>query len=785
MHTKKHTLLGISGMLLLATAMALLVTSEMLKTDAILISAKWTKEYVQWTGVENAKVGPRGLLVKNTADPETYGMALSSQQLPSSRNVLLSFGASGTGFLLAGLDDGSTDEEHATYGITVANGKAQVRHGSDILTETPTSPKDRFQIELQRDRSRIVYRKNGKTFFMITEDTRKVLRAKAFIEAYQSALSNVALGIQEEIRAIPTVTPLPTATPVASPTPSPSPASTPTPSPSPSPTILPSSAPTPSPIGGAIGGVELPRTYLKTSVSDTSSPGQIRTVAAGGDLQAAINAAQPGDKIVLTAGATYTGVFVLPKKNGASWVTITTAGFAVPEGRRVGPADAPSMAKIASPTVEGAVSTATGAHHYRFIGVEFKIADNNQNVGDANGSTANTHYGLVRLGDANETVLGNQASNIILDRVYIHGHSTRNLRRCVALNSASTAIIDSYLAECHEIGSDSQAIGGWNGPGPFKIVNNYLEGAGENLMFGGSDSAIRDMNPSDIEIRGNHFKKPLSWMVGHPTYAGYPWTVKNLLELKTAKRVLIEGNIFENSWPHAQVGMAINLKSANQDGGAPWAITQDVSFTNNIVKNAPIGMTIHGHDEYNGPTLLMNKVRIANNIFDNLTAGPLSAGGMGGSGPDQGRFIQVTGGSKDITLDHNTVLNNGSAIVTDQVPAPNFTFTNNILNLGPYGIKGDGMGSGNDTITTFFPNSSFAKNAMVGSATGYPTSNFYPATYSAVGFTAYNNGVGGNYRLTSGSVYKNAGTDGKDLGADIDAVVRATACTLSGACSGG
>ena len=49
------------------------------------------------------------------------------------------------------------------------------------------------------------------------------------------------------------------------------------------------------------------------------------------------------------------------------------------------------------------------------------------------------------------------------------------------------AVIDSYLSEAHVVGFDSQAICGVNGPGPFKIVNNYLEGSGENVMFGGAD----------------------------------------------------------------------------------------------------------------------------------------------------------------------------------------------------------------------------------------------------------------------------------------------------------
>ena len=51
----------------------------------------------------------------------------------------------------------------------------------------------------------------------------------------------------------------------------------------------------------------------------------------------------------------------------------------------------------------------------------------------------------------------------------------------------------------------------------------------------------------------------------------------------------------------------------------------------------------------------------------------------------------------------------------------------------------------------------------------------------SVGFVDYDNG---DYRLSPSSLYKNAGTDGKDLGADIGGVNAATACVVSGACGG-
>ena len=76
------------------------------------------------------------------------------------------------------------------------------------------------------------------------------------------------------------------------------------------------------------------------------------------------------------------------------------------------------------------------------------------------------------------------------------------------------------------------------------------------------------------------------------------------------------------------------------------------------------------------------------------------------------------------------------------------------------------------SITTCFPAFTFSNNALIATGSGYPPSswpsgNLFPASATAVDFVNYNGGNGGDYTLQSGSPYKNAGTDGKDLGADI------------------
>ena len=72
--------------------------------------------------------------------------------------------------------------------------------------------------------------------------------------------------------------------------------------------------------------------------------------------------------------------------------------------------------------------------------------------------------------------------------------------------------------------------------------------------------------------------------------------VKNLLELKSARRVTIEGNIFENCWGQAQAGYAIVFTVRAQGGAMPWAVVEDVDFVRNIVRNSSGGVNILGRD---------------------------------------------------------------------------------------------------------------------------------------------------------------------------------------------
>src|ERR1700680_3777278 len=201
-------------------------------------------------------------------------------------------------------------------------------------------------------------------------------------------------------------------------------------------------------VGLVLGSVlaSIPSTNAQTlpappqAYVDTTYPvqtGVIIPVSSGGDFQAALNAAQPGDTISLAAGASFVGNYSLPVKNGSGWFIVRSSApdnSLPPQGMRITPASAAQLPKIVSPNSSPALQTVTGTPPFRVVAVEFTIAS---------GVTQN--YALVALGDGSiaQNLLSQVPHDLIFDRVYLHGNATANLRRAFALNSAWTAIIDS------------------------------------------------------------------------------------------------------------------------------------------------------------------------------------------------------------------------------------------------------------------------------------------------------------------------------------------------------
>jgi hypothetical protein len=475
----------------------------------------------------------------------------------------------------------------------------------------------------------------------------------------------------------------------------------------------------------ARAGAWLMLTFVLMLVAGVPADAATRSVNAGGDLQAALNAAQPGDVVVVQAGARFVGPFRLPSKSPGAVITIRSS--ATLPNRRIGPTDSSLMPTLASGVI-AAVLDGSGASNWRLDGLQLESVPNGQG----------------------EVIVLQDSTNIYMDRLLIVA-GDYGQKRGIRGNGRQITLTRSHIANIWRAGQDSQTFCAWDGAGPYTLTNNYLEAASENVMFGGADSLSVDRIPSDILVEGNQFSKRLEWK-------GQGKVVKNLFELKAARRVTIRGNMFERNWTDAQTGYGILLKAVNQDGGAPWTVLEDVMFEHNVVRDTENGFNIMGND-YAQPSGRATRITIRNNLL--LTPGVA---------------FQLGGEIGQLTIDHNT-FDQGYTLMSLYVgtvwnagaPAPRqaqyaveqLTYTNNLSPHNSYGVKGDGTGIGTPSLVAHVRGYIWTNNVLAGGA-GYP----YPAVTWVPTVTDYRAQFRSDYTLIPTSTYRYKGTDGLDLGFD-------------------
>jgi hypothetical protein len=462
---------------------------------------------------------------------------------------------------------------------------------------------------------------------------------------------------------------------------------------------------------------------------ETNDTGKIIKVPPGGNVQAAIERAESGDIVELQAGAVYSGTISLPNKPLSDYVTIRSSAYAaLPPETRVAPSQSGSMATIVAGILgRPAVRAAKGANHYRFVGIEFTA------------STTMFNYGLVELGRGEAAA--DLPHDLEIDRCYIHPNRNGTARRGIALNSARTVIKNSYIEGFGFTGEETQGICGWSGTRQARILNNYIEGGAENIMFGGADPSSPDLTPTDIEIRGNHLNKPAAWSRNV--------TVKTLFELKNAKKIRLIGNLLTNNYK----GSAFRITIRNQDNGAPFSTIEDVLIKDNVIDRAGEGINILGKDDTH-PSLTLKRLNIENNIFLNIRGG--------GDYEGSGYFIQIADG-EDITIANNTVFNTGNITTFYGTLPRNFVFRDNIVGHGSYGIHGP-LDLCSDPAKKMFQNNVFMNlNQIAKGDYAFPDGNVLVAT-TDIGFV----NIGAkDFRLNTDSKFKGASRGGKDPGANL------------------
>jgi hypothetical protein len=549
------------------------------------------------------------------------------------------------------------------------------------------------------------------------------------------------------------------------------------------------------------GPAELPRTFLRSALSDTPAPGNTHVIRQTDDLQAAIDGAKCGDTLKLQAGATFQGRFRLPAKpcDDAHWIVIRTSAMddsLPPEGTRINPCYSgvaalpgrpdfrcstlkPATAKIEfnGKNGSGPLMFQAGANHYRLLGLEITRSE----------GTGTPVGALVSVQEARAE---DTANHIVIDRVWLHGNAQDETGRGVHLNGTTYfAVIDSYFSDFHCIAvtgscTDAQAIAGGSGSlpgGPYKILNNFLEGSGENILFGGGPGTT---TPADIEIRRNHLFKPLIWKRGQPGFvsgfSGQPFIVKNHFELKNAQRVLFEGNVLENSWGgFSQSGFSILLTPKNQANKCPDCRVTDVTIRYNRISHVGSALQIaNALSGAKGSAMAGERYSIHDLMVDDIN--DLNYKGFGSFALIASIIPQL----KDVRIDHVTAFPT-RVLISIQNPnnnpkIENLSVTNSIFGATRRQISSAGGGPGNcafraeqlqpdGVLRNCVVNPVFSHNAIVGGTGKWPAGNMLLKEGEEAQFLDR-----GQSRNIGRSARVRVGNDGKNIGADFEAVERAT-----------
>jgi hypothetical protein len=369
-------------------------------------------------------------------------------------------------------------------------------------------------------------------------------------------------------------------------------------------------------------------------------------------------------------------------------------------------------------------------------------------------------YGIVRVGYLfGESHQHPPAERITFDRCDIHGTPTGNIRDgMVVYNVKHCAVTNCRLWDFHGVGYESHALHLYSPPGPVKVANNYIEAAGINLFIGDGKIPEGTM-PEDIEIVGNDLYKPWSWKEGHPEYAGIRWTIKNLLEIKAARRVLIEDNLMGNTWVGGQHGQVILLTPR---GGA----VEDVTIRNNVFRH------FEGCMNLNSANVQLDRVLVENN----LAYAPLRRTVMFYLAGTPGRV-------NDITIRKNTMLaepgfpsemSNLLFFNGRQDDEINGLVCQDNLAAGRYGISGNGTSPGKASLDRYCSTYNVEHNAFIGGhPSWYPEGeslgpHYFPRSVAECGFTNLRFSEIEDFRLSPSSPYIRASSAGAPLGCDID-----------------
>ena len=459
---------------------------------------------------------------------------------------------------------------------------------------------------------------------------------------------------------------------------------------------------------------------------------------------------------------------------------------------------------------KSALTADSGSSHYRFLGINFT------NLGTASNSYRSMDYNYL-------VSIDKGADHIVLDRDYIHGQGAPSkVWGGVAMDGSYVAVVDSYLDDLNawkninDVDTESRGISVSWGPGPGKISNNFIQALGLNLFFDDEGIASRGQTFADYEIRGNYFHRddkyrngfnkvfpvPTSAPQQGPAYDGHYYDVRQLLELKLGRRMLIDGNVFDGNWTSVTQGAALSFGARPGYNPSPPdnidSQISDITISNNLIENVPTGISIFGLLQPPAP-LILQRLKVANNLFLNIN-GYLDANPGRNYNGYNGQIFDIEAAPEDITIVHNTIYKNtgtNPAFINGgpgtDAPGSGLVVRDNIVTPLNGGYSSSGSDYGAPALSSNWrniPNASWVFDHNIFSGpfaqagynvpSNYPAGNFFPASDTVIGF---NNPESGDYSLAGTSIYTNKGSDGTNSGVNMTVLAAATVNAINGGSS--
>jgi hypothetical protein len=522
---------------------------------------------------------------------------------------------------------------------------------------------------------------------------------------------------------------------------------------------------------------ELPRTRFEPPY--VARTGTVRTVNSGGDVQAALDAANPGDVIVLESGAVFSGTFNIPTNKsggvGGDIYIVSSAihggSFDTPVGtRKTTDAGLATLRHPGTGAVNVINTTGNGRTGWRLCGVRLDVPS---------GYTGTALTSMVQLGDVTQTTSAAYPGRFAFDRCRLFGRPLAQIRRAIWVTGPDFYFGDGEIGDIVTVNTgDCQGILITHAASNVTITNHAIGGPTESVVVGGLDSNIIPsplVIPHDVTVeRGHHF----CYAYQDPNDGAWNslvYNTKNLGECKGGVRQRWHAMVLTRHLGKDQQ-FALTMKGGGQAGQAT-AAASDIIVQNIKLVDCSAGVQVKGFSNVGGGNSIQ-RVLIKN----------LALFGYNPTTLISPRVLELTDYADQIEMDRVTAIlgsgDNTSMIITDPSGSGRMAdvrVTNSILGA-QYGMAIPGnVDAGLSSLIT--GDRIISGNALIGKSSGtYPqnTGGLYPANVAGVGFTSYADSAADNLLLASGSALKGAGVGGIDPGCDIPVLLAATAGCVSG-----